>query len=296
MPPLHQHFKETFQTMIPCLKGWRTTVKSATQDRQVKKYLAESDNLLKQEEIEKMKCSKPYTDGLNVLKLVHLKDAFTQPEVTAARDLLLVKFSLTTRTRPGALNNATLDDYRNALVYQGNKIMLVAKHKRSKDGPAMLGMDRELQELMGAYAKYIRPKLAKSGVNSLFVKNDGKEFPEGTIGKRLTEFWRKSRVRPDRMSHTDLRKFIATTTVENAPESSETVHKVMSHSAITAKRSYVRTQLTKTASQAMTFIKDVTSKPTEDISCAVTTAETRRGKPRRHKNRRPTVGNLGGSS
>ena len=105
--------------------------------------------------------------------------------------------------------------------------------------------------------------MAKPGVTALFVKKDGLAFPEGTIGKHLSALWEKSGIRPDRISHTDMRKFISTKTDKNAQESSPTIQKAMSHSAQTAKQSYVRTQLTKTASQAIDIIK-VTSKPTEE--------------------------------
>ena len=75
----------------------------------------------------------------------------TKQQFVAARDLLLVKFAMETGTRPGPLNNATLKDYGTADIYDGKQILLVPKHKRSEDGPAMLGMDKELQEQMAVY-------------------------------------------------------------------------------------------------------------------------------------------------
>lgn len=94
---------------------------------------------------------------------------------------------------------------------RGKKIILVAKHKRSKDRPAILGMDEELQKLMQIYITKIRVALPDE--DKLFVKEDGHGFPEGTIGKRLSTFWQKSGVRMDkRMSHTDYRKCVATNT------------------------------------------------------------------------------------
>ena len=101
--------------------------------------------------------------------------------------------------------------------------MLVAKHKHSKDGPAILGMDAELQKLMSIYVREIRPYVALPEENKLFVKDDGKGFPENTIGKRLSSFWQKSGVRADkRVSHTAYRKFVATRTHEKAPGEAET--------------------------------------------------------------------------
>ncbi|KAL9977969.1 hypothetical protein ACROYT_G015438 [Oculina patagonica] len=127
--------------------------------------------------------------------------------------MLLVRMTLATGARPGPLNNATLADYQSAQTDKDKKIILVAKHKRSKDGPAILGMDEELQKLMRIYVTKIRPRVAVRDEKKLFVKDDGHGFPEGTIGKRLSSFWKMSGVRADkRMSHTDYRKCIATNT------------------------------------------------------------------------------------
>lgn len=52
-------------------------------------------------------------------------------------------------TRPGLLNNATVDDYASAESHEGIKVMLVARHKRSKDGPATLPMVPDLQRVHG---------------------------------------------------------------------------------------------------------------------------------------------------
>ena len=110
-------------------------------------------------------------------------------DYTLARDYLLCRLTLATGTRPGALNNVLLTDYETSRVSEGNRIILVPKHKRTKDGPAMLGMDAAMQEDMATYVTKIRPAFANPGVPQLFVKDEGDAFPEGTIGKRVTAFF-----------------------------------------------------------------------------------------------------------
>ena len=46
MPPLHQNHKDVFMSMKTSLKGWRATVDLRTQDRQVRRYLHECDDML----------------------------------------------------------------------------------------------------------------------------------------------------------------------------------------------------------------------------------------------------------
>jgi len=50
---------------------------------------------------------------------------------------MLMRFSLGTGTRPGTLNNATMEEYRRGKMKDQCKVMLVAKHKRGKDRPAI---------------------------------------------------------------------------------------------------------------------------------------------------------------
>ena len=137
---------------------------------------------------------------------------------------------------------------------------LVAKHKRSKDGPAILGMDAKLQKLMCIYVTQIRRRVALEDEDKLFVKDDGHGFPEGTIGKRLAAFWQRSGVCSDkRMSHMDYRKCVATNTQEKAPGESDTVQRVRGHSKKSFERSYVRKKATKTGSKGMDIIANVVS-------------------------------------
>ena len=196
MPPLHPSYKETFATIIPELRGWRSTIDVKTQDQQMEHYIKESDNLLTEEDIELLETSPPYRQCIAAFEKARMSpESLVLSDFIVARDLLLVRFSFSTGTRPGALNNAKVDDYLTAREERGNKIVLVTRHKRSKDGPAMLGMNEDLQELMHLYIVNIRPQFAKEGEKSLFIKNDGEGFPKGTIGKRFTTFWEKSGVK-----------------------------------------------------------------------------------------------------
>ena len=61
-------------------------------------------------------------------------------------------------TRPGTLNNVLVSDYETSRVSVGNRIILVPKHKRTKHGPAMLGMNPQMQAEKEIYVKNVRSK------------------------------------------------------------------------------------------------------------------------------------------
>ena len=158
-----------------------------------------------------------------------------------------MRFATDNATRPGPLNNAKVSDYEKAEVSEGKRVMLISKHKRAKDDPAILGMKQDLQELMEIYVKKIRPQWALQGKDHLFVTVEGKPFPEGTIGRRVSAFFEKAQLHlGKKLAHVNVRKFVTTKTKEKGTQQeAEIVQRIMAHSAKTTDRAYVRTNLTR---------------------------------------------------
>lgn len=205
-PPLYQGYIDTFVAILPEMKGWQSTVDSETQEAQNQRYLDESEALLTPKEIEALKASKPYIEGVKAIFQAGQGKVLSQQEFTLARDLLLVQFATDNATRPGPLNNAKLSNYEKADTSDGNRVMLISKHKRAKDGPAILGMKPDLQELMNIYVTKITPQVAAKEEDHLFVTVEGKQFPEGTIGRRVSAFFEKSKLRlGKKLAHVSVR-------------------------------------------------------------------------------------------
>ena len=274
MPPLHGNDFDVFKGTINALKGWRATIDNETQDVQHWTHLRECDTLLKETDINLLSQSKPYIDGIKAITQAKAGKRLSIQQFTNARDLLLVKLALLVASRPAPLENALLEDYQKAQEKDGNRVMLIPKHKRSREGPAPLGMDKELQDLMEVYVNKIRPHFVAKDVKHLFVKSDGQSFNRNTIGKRFSAFFEKSGVRTDRrVSQTAVRKFVTTAARRHAPEEMSNIQRVLCHSERSSRNSYLRLDLTETASHAMNIIKKVTSSETETKTKKETLAE-----------------------
>lgn len=175
-----------------------------------------------------------------------------------ARYFILASISLQNGTRPVPLNNAKVRDYERARKEpkSGKLVMLVAKHKRAQQGPAMLCMDDNLQECLRTYVSIMRPLFANTDEDALFIKSNGEAFPESTIGKRIITFYKKAGIRKDiSISSTKIWKMIATEVHSNEPAAAGVVQKLMAHSQKTAELSYVRSSLTTTAATAHEIVK-----------------------------------------
>lgn len=68
--------------------------------------------------------------------------------------------------------------------------MLVPRHKRQIDGPAIVTMDELLHEFVSVYIRDIRLMVVESSdEHHLFVTIEGKPFAQGSIGTRVTHLW-----------------------------------------------------------------------------------------------------------
>lgn len=216
------------------------------------KYIAECNSLITNQDVTNLCNSKPYLEDASLIQQADAGAKLSLRQFTLARDYLLCRLTLATATRPGALNNVLVTDYEASRVSEGNHIILMPKHKRTKDGPAMIAMDQQMQAEMASYVQKIRPLFANPGEDKFFIKDNCSPFPEGTIGKCVVAYLEKNGVTSTHVGHTHIRKFISTQTCQlgDAHEGHQ-VKKLMFHRATTKQRCHIRADFTTSASKAM---------------------------------------------
>lgn len=96
-----------------------------------------------------------------------------------------------------------------------------------------------------AYVKYVRPHYAKKDVEEIFITRDGEAFLPGTIGKRISTWWKKATGRE--ITSTQLRKVGSTETMDEDLETQKAVQAVMTHRRTTAEEHYQILKKTKQA-------------------------------------------------
>ena len=256
-PPLHPDHVKQFESLMADLKGWRSTVDSQSHEVNNKRFVDETEGLLTLQALEKIKSSRPYNEAIKLLIQAGQGKELDLKEFLTVRDFLVTRFSLDTGTRPGPLNNCTLEEFSAGKVQDGYKVMLVAKHKRAKAGPAICPMLPELYKFMTIYVKKIRPHFAKPDEEALFITNEGCGFREGTIGRRLSAFVEKCGVRlGSRMAFVDMRKVISTEMLKKAtPEEKAILRRVLAHSEKTSREWYTRPDLTNVGIEGANIIQ-----------------------------------------
>ena len=196
------------------------------------KYVEECDRAIIPENVQNILSSKPAIQGMKALTAAKAGKELTPCQFSAAKDLILTAFSIQNGSRPGTVNNATVQNYESARRERqsGKMVILIARHKTAQHGPAMLCMGTQLSEWMSTYVQKIRPQFAIPEEQALFDKADGKAYPDG-IGKRITAFYQKAEIRPDiQISSTGIQKMRSTQVHSNEPEAAGAVRRLMAHS------------------------------------------------------------------
>ena len=200
----------------------------------------ETEGLLTLQELAQIKASDAYQDMHKLLIEAGRGRDLSVKEFVNVRDFLISKFSLDTGTRPGPLNNTTLEEYFSGKVEDGWKVMLVAKHKCAKDGPAICPMLPDMYKFMEIYVRKIYPSFTKPDKNALFIKKDGNTYPEGTIAKRHSHFIEKCGIHLGScMAFVDMRKLITTKMLEGcSPQDQAILGRILAHREKTSRQWY----------------------------------------------------------
>ena len=111
--------------------------------------------------------------------------------------------------------------------------------------------------------KIIRPTFPDKGFQNLFLQIDGTAFDGWTTGRRLPTIWKKSGVQPDlRVTATDVRQWLVTNVHEKKTQGASfddsDLRRTMCHSNKTAKRYYLRGELTEVADWGLDIIIEYT--------------------------------------
>ena len=139
----------------------------------------------------------------------------------------------------------------------GCKVMLVAKYKCTKDGPAICPMLPDMYKFMEIYVRKIRPSFTKPDENNLLIKKDGNAHPEGTTGKRLSRFIEKCGIHlGSHMAFVNMRELITTKMLERCSLQEKAILRhVLAHSEKTSRQWYVQPDLTSTEIKAVHIIQ-----------------------------------------
>lgn len=269
-PFISENTCESFCDILDAISGWRATIVKESAVQRNEHYLKECESRLTKEDFNAFLRSPVIAEAESLFSDNTRHGGILQ--FVRARDYLITRLAVSCGTRPKPLETATVDHFRSARrdsEFRDCFVMLVPKHKRQIDGPAIVTMDERLHGFVSFYIRDIRPLVVDSSdEDHLFLTKEGRPFPPGTIGTRVTHLWNRTGVRPDlRVSCTDFRKGIVTMIQEaNKNQRIRTgrllidnsdVRKLLCHSEQTAAIWYMRENLTAIAARAHSVLERI---------------------------------------
>ncbi|KAJ7386028.1 hypothetical protein OS493_012361 [Desmophyllum pertusum] len=249
----------SLQTRLPDYKKAihrRTAHETTTRD------VDESYTALEPKDLRELENSELAKTAIKLIGLSIENHVLTRSEFTTVRDFLIVTTLYENASRPGPLENAKLKRFHQAVYTPEKKryTILVDEHKTTRhQGPAELTVDERLYGYLKIYVDYIRPAFVASGIEeALFIKDDGQPFNKGTIGRRVSEFFKRAGVRDDiRVSSTKVRKLFSGEAFNLTPTKKRMVNSHMKHRETTADKNYVLKVNAKRSATAHEIMRDL---------------------------------------
>lgn len=206
------------------------------------------------EDLRQLESSEVAKEAVKILGKAVEHHVPSRNKFTTVRDYLLVTTLIENGSRPGPLENAKMKRFRQAIhTENGRWTILVDEHKTTRHhGPAELTVDDRLYGYLKIYVDYIRPAFVDSAKEeALFIKDDGKQFNKGTIGRRVSALFQRAGIRKDiRVSATNIRKMHSDEAAEMSPTKKRAINTHMKHMPRTADRHYVLKVNAKRAARA----------------------------------------------
>lgn len=195
---------QDYQKAVHC----RTAVETTTRD------VDESYSAMTPEDLKAFEQSDFAKHAITLIGKSLKNHLLSMQEFTDVHDYLLVTMLVENGSCPGPLENAKVKCFEQATFTKSKKrwTLVVDEHKTTRyQGPDELVMDNRLYGYMKIYVSYIRPAFVDSAAEeALFIKDDGKKFEKGTIGRRVEATFRKAGVRGDiRVTSTRVRKIFS---------------------------------------------------------------------------------------
>ena len=245
-PVINSSTIEAIKRVIKRVVAMCSSVNQLYCHEQWEHVLEEVMNAVDRSDFNAMVDTEPAKQALSLLRR-SMSEKISQDEAMVVRDFLIARISLENGQRPGPLETARIRDFERIQEKDGKYIMYVRRHKRSKAGPAPITMSSNLKSNLDVYMQYVRGILAKKDEQAIFTTQKiGTAFPAGTIGKRITAWWRKATGK-ERVTSTRLRKMHSSNLYHQDDAAKRSAHTLMCHTSRTAEKHYMINKLSEAA-------------------------------------------------
>lgn len=161
---------------LSSVKAWVSGITRIYECDRWEKILKDSRNAITPEDIRDVDKTKAAIKAQTLLESCEYRKV-TENQFSTIWDYLIARLELENAQRSGPMETATLRDFKTAQSDgQGGCVIYLAKHKRSRAGPAPISMKQKLRNKIQLFVKHVRVHFVKKDENCLFSCNKVRGF------------------------------------------------------------------------------------------------------------------------
>ena len=241
---------EDCHAMMARVSNWSSSYKDRVKKRKFEKQVEDIGKLLAPEELQEFDSSEVVHESqLAIKKALHTTVPPVAKTYILTRDYIISTLILSNASRPGAIRNMKLSQFRSATIDEnGLYIVLVTDHKTAAtSGPTAIVFTSQLYHECRIFIQKIRNMLVgvtKSGESCVFLSWNGNTMSSALIGDQFSSFFQKATTcnleerRKRKMTTTLVRKSFVSKVHGEKPELKKDLSNMMCHSENTARASY----------------------------------------------------------
>ncbi|XP_065667327.1 uncharacterized protein LOC136087847 [Hydra vulgaris] len=221
------------------ISKWEKTLWKSIQESRYEKDKVDLENFPSAEEIVFLDNSDIVRDANKIISSSSTIK-LTKATFCLARDYLLTCIIFDNASRPGAISNMTLNEFKKSTEKKEGFIVSVMKHKTSYKGPAHIVLSHSLHLKVKKYIKFMRNMLdgvSKEDDSYVFLSWSGSPISSSMLSKQFSSFWQKGTGRSC-LNPTIVRKYTTTLVHDKYPELKQNTANLLCHNVNTAEKSY----------------------------------------------------------
>ena len=233
------------------IKAWKATIRPQRKLQQQLKGMGDTHAFSLHDATAVLRCKQLWLDVQGALSRACTVDSPTPEDCRLVMSAVTTRIAYRSWQRPGAVTGATVDEFYEAVKETDASqktcyVMLVARHKTARQGPASVTLTKQDHYFVQAYVRYVRLHCNPTD-DSLFVGVEGKPITQ--LNRSIQ--WLGGKYGVATPTCTQLRKVGATEAALRCSETSRhliTSH--MSHSEAVHSKYYVKIRGSKLAAKA----------------------------------------------
>ena len=226
---------------------WKRNLWKQIRRSKYDKDLSDLEKMPKLDDLTKFDNSAHVKQAVSTLNMLIATEVIGKLDFCLVRDYMLTTLITDNSTRPGALANMTLREFRKSKKEKEAFVIGVRKHKTDYNGPAFISISFNLMKYMRKYmvCRNQLPGIGNRDHDPVFVSWSGSSMTSNMINIQFQRFWKNAVGESATITSTLMRKFTTTVVHEKYPELKRKTANLLCHSERTATENYALIQKSK---------------------------------------------------